>query len=334
VTLAGADTELTYTTDYTVAVNSDGIGGVVTLVDPAAVGTGTLTVYRTTTNKQESDYDDWNQFPADTIETDLDIRTMISQEQSEELDRTLKLSISSSANSDLPYPESNKLIGWNGDADGLANFTADAGAVLAKASQAQAEAGTENDAYMTPLRTSQAITALGQSLTKATEFEAGFCTTDENYMTPTKTSIAIANLGYKPAVGTIHIWAGNISSPPEGFLVCDGSTFSSSTYPILAAVLGDKYGVHSGTNFYLPNFTNRFPYGASEGSSAGNASVGSANTPATPGPVLAGNDNEVTYKVANGDYAGDSGGSNNNYVTENHNLIHPYLAVAFIIKVS
>ena len=54
----GVDTDLTYTTDYTVTVNSDGVGGVVTLVDPAGTGSGTATVFRETTNKQESDYDD------------------------------------------------------------------------------------------------------------------------------------------------------------------------------------------------------------------------------------------------------------------------------------
>lgn len=37
-------------------------------------------------------------------------------------------------------------------------------------------------------------------------------------------------------IGTVTRWGG--STPPGGWLTCDGSTFSSTTYPILADVLG------------------------------------------------------------------------------------------------
>lgn len=105
VTTAGVDTNLTYTTDFTVAVNASGVGGTVTLVVPAS-WSGTLTVYRDTTNLQSSDYDDYNQFPANTLETDLDIRTLVSQEQEEDLVRSLRFPITTNADGELPNPTS------------------------------------------------------------------------------------------------------------------------------------------------------------------------------------------------------------------------------------
>jgi hypothetical protein len=121
---AGVDIELTYTTDYTVAVNSDGIGGTVTLVSPSTYNGLTMTIYRETTNKQESDYSDYGQFPAETLETDIDKRTMIDQEIAEDINRSLKLSITSSiATIELPSPEADKLLGWNAAATAIVNKT-------------------------------------------------------------------------------------------------------------------------------------------------------------------------------------------------------------------
>jgi len=131
-TTGGTDTNLTYTTDYTVALESDGVGGTLTLVSAASTGTGTLTVYRTTTNKQESDYEDYNQFPADTLEEDLDRRTLVSQELSETNNRTVTLAItaSSGTSTTLPTPSTDKIVGWNTAADALENKTiSDLGAV-------------------------------------------------------------------------------------------------------------------------------------------------------------------------------------------------------------
>ena len=48
------------------------------------------------------------------------------------------------------------------------------------------------------------------------------------------------------------------SSAPSGYLLCDGSTFDSDTYPDLATVVGDTYGTHSGTTYYLPDLRQRF----------------------------------------------------------------------------
>ena len=150
-TLTGSTTTLlTYLTDYTVAIESDGVGGTVTLNDATAVSKGTLTIYRETSNKQESDYEDFNNFPADTVETDFDRRTMIAQEQNEDVSRTVKLPITSSLSDvELPLPVSNEFIGWNAAADALEGKTVADLSGVEKASVADAIASTDDDDYMT-----------------------------------------------------------------------------------------------------------------------------------------------------------------------------------------
>jgi hypothetical protein len=104
VIATGVETNLAYTTGYTVAINSNGIGGTVTLVTTYGT-THKLTIYRETTDLQSSDYNDYNQFPADTLETDLDRRTMKSQEVAEDVARSLKVSVASTITSiSIPDP--------------------------------------------------------------------------------------------------------------------------------------------------------------------------------------------------------------------------------------
>ncbi|MGV4328827.1 phage tail protein [Trueperella pyogenes] len=62
--------------------------------------------------------------------------------------------------------------------------------------------------------------------------------------------------------GVIQMWAGQASSVPSGWLVCDGRVLSKSQYPALYAAIGNSYGgsAYQGT-FALPNFAGRFPAG-------------------------------------------------------------------------
>jgi hypothetical protein len=51
---------------------------------------------------------------------------------------------------------------------------------------------------------------------------------------------------------------------PTGYLLCDGSTVSRSTYSNLYAALGTKYGAGDGTTtFSIPDLIGRYPKGAS-----------------------------------------------------------------------
>ena len=56
-------------------------------------------------------------------------------------------------------------------------------------------------------------------------------------------------------------------SVPSGFLACDGSAVSRTTYANLFNVIGTTYGGGDGsTTFNLPNFTSRVPQGGTPGS--------------------------------------------------------------------
>jgi microcystin-dependent protein len=58
-------------------------------------------------------------------------------------------------------------------------------------------------------------------------------------------------------VGAILMHCSN--TIPNNWLICDGSTFSSVTYPKLAEVLLNNYGSISGTDYRLPDFRGRIP---------------------------------------------------------------------------
>lgn len=88
-TSTGNETVLTYNSDYTVTQNTSGLGGTVHVIP--SYGSGyTQLVWRDTSQTQSSDYDDFNQFPADTLEKDLDRLMCLAQEQQNEIDRAIK----------------------------------------------------------------------------------------------------------------------------------------------------------------------------------------------------------------------------------------------------
>lgn len=77
-------------------------------------------------------------------------------------------------------------------------------------------------------------------------------------------SAVTTSLDYKVRVwnpvGEITMWA--TSSAPTGWLICDGSAVSRTTYSGLFAVLGTAYGVGDGsTTFNLPNLKGRVVVG-------------------------------------------------------------------------
>lgn len=60
--------------------------------------------------------------------------------------------------------------------------------------------------------------------------------------------------------GEIKMWAGN--TIPDGWLLCDGSEVSKTTYPNLYAAIGDLWGTpNSSSNFKLPNLKGKVPVG-------------------------------------------------------------------------
>lgn len=65
---------------------------------------------------------------------------------------------------------------------------------------------------------------------------------------------------YVPTGGMV-MWG--TASAPSGYLLCNGSAVSRSTYSALFAIIGTSYGSGDGsTTFNLPDFRDRFPVGA------------------------------------------------------------------------
>ena len=101
------------------------------------------------------------------------------------------------------------------------------------------------------------------NLASKAEAEAG--TDTSKFMTPARVSDAIKTFAGADLTGMIFAFAGN--SIPSGFLLCDGSQVSRTTYKKLFDVIGKTYGEGDGsTTFTLPNLIDRFLEG---GSSAG-----------------------------------------------------------------
>ena len=76
-------------------------------------------------------------------------------------------------------------------------------------------------------------------------------------------------------VGTIKPWGK--ATAPDGYLLCDGSAVSRSTYADLFAVIGTTYGAgDSSTTFNVPDLQGKFPQGKSGTTNL--ATTGGANT--------------------------------------------------------
>lgn len=83
---------------------------------------------------------------------------------------------------------------------------------------------------------------------------AGQVLTSNGTSAPTWSSTA--SIGVSP-VGSIMIWAG--STAPTGWLLCDGTAYTTAAYPALYAVIGTTYG--TGIGFLVPNLKGKIPVG-------------------------------------------------------------------------
>lgn len=158
-------------------------------------------------------------------------------------------------------------------------LTFDRLAAAAIATQQQAEAGTANDVLMTPLRVAQLLSEQ-----------------------------------MPPAVPTGMILPFAATAIPEGFLACNGSNVSRTTYANLFSVIGTRYGAGDGsTTFTLPNLHRRFAEFSTTISEIGQAVeaglpniIGNVSTFAS----WAGGTNDgalIRYESQNANLAGGSG---------------------------
>ena len=171
-----------------------------------------------------------------------------------------------------------------------------------------------------------------------------------------------ANLTGIEGIPTATIVEWSSSSVPSGFLECDGSAVSRSTYSALFAIVGTTYGSGDGAStFNLPNLSDKVALGKSKNKAL--ASTGGAETVQSTGNVggSTGNTTLSTSQIpshnhpaanASGSSSGDpatpgatpsstgstgGGGSHSHNMSANFtgdatSVLQPYLAVIYIIK--
>ena len=151
--------------------------------------------------------------------------------------------------------------------------------------------------------------------------------------------------------GALFMWP--TSTAPTGYLNCNGTAVSRTTYSTLFAVVGTTFGTGDGTTtFNLPNYTNRMPYGTTIGSTGGSADavVVSHTHTATvtdpghfhsgavllggPGQAASGNPNAIGTTNTGTSTTGITVATTNaNAGTSGTNAnLPPYLGINFIIK--
>lgn len=88
-------------------------------------------------------------------------------------------------------------------------------------------------------------------------------------------SSLLSFIGSFEPVGSVKMYAGPGSTPPKGWLFCQGQAVSRADYPKLFSVIGVIYGAGNGsTTFNLPNFCGRTAIGAGS-----NGTTGAVNHP-------------------------------------------------------
>jgi microcystin-dependent protein len=172
-------------------------------------------------------------------------------------------------------------------------------------------------------------------------------TTGDNTTKIATTAFVNSSIAVAPFVltGSLLMWP--TTSAPSGYLNCDGTAVSRTTYSALYAVVGTTFGVGDGsTTFNLPNYTNRMPYGTTIGATGGSADavvVSHTHSITDPGHLhTQGAIRADSMNVGSGPFDRMSSSSTASAVTgisintagvsgTNANL-PPYLGINFIIK--
>ena len=153
-------------------------------------------------------------------------------------------------------------------------------------------------------------------------------------------SIDLSGIASVP-IGTIQMWP--TATPPTNWIICNGSSFSSATYPQLATVLGSTT---------LPNFNGRMPLGAGNSGASGAtnhtlSSTGGEETHQLTTNEMPSHTHDVTVTFREGNESGGgtnysdlNGGSSNSKTftsssvggNQAHNNMPPFYTLYFIIK--
>jgi len=114
----------TLTTNYTISGAGAVTGGNVTYVTAPANGV-LIVITRVVADTQATVYPAGGSLPSGVIEDDIDRRTIVSQQQGEEINRAIKFAVTSKkVDITIPDPEAGKIIRWNSAGDALENVDA------------------------------------------------------------------------------------------------------------------------------------------------------------------------------------------------------------------
>ena len=139
--------------------------------------------------------------------------------------------------------------------------------------------------------------------------------------------LATALRAFLVPTGTVSAYAG--STAPTGYLLCDGSAVSQTTYAALYAVVGaNAFGTDGGGNFSLPDLKGRTVIGVGVGTeitATRGTYQGAATLPAHTHPVPAGATTDGagahTHSIAHTDqgYASPNSGNGTTFIMGNLN---------------
>ena len=153
-----------------------------------------------------------------------------------------------------------------------------------------------------------------------------------------KIDTTMKNIAIRCPTGSIIMYGA--ATAPTGWLLCDGSAVSRTTYADLFAIIGTTFGVGNGsTTFNLPDLRDRFVVGA--GTSYNNNDTGGEAThvltieemPAHSHGISVGIEGYgstpgiwQSYKFSHNINTTSVGGN------QGHNNLPPYIGLTFIIK--
>lgn len=135
---------LEYGTDYSVALNSNGFGGTVTVTD-AKDSSWQIIVYREYGLTQGSEYQDYNAFPAKTLEGNMDKSVMLAQQLQEQVDRCVKMQITSDIDPDVVVAQVERVYSSIDNVDTVADDIANVNIVAGDKANVDIVAGIASD---------------------------------------------------------------------------------------------------------------------------------------------------------------------------------------------
>ena len=164
--------------------------------------------------------------------------------------------------------------------------------------------------------------------------------TTDSTIASTKSGLEASILKAVP-IGTIVMWA--TRTPPEGWLLCNGTEASRAAYPELFKVLGTSVGAAGSASFKIPDLSGRFPLGTS--GTHGLHSTGGSETHTLTVSEMPAHDHGVggnivqrgsgsdAFRELSGAYPGGSNPSSQSVGGgQPHNNMPPFYAINFIIR--